>query len=316
VNQRPTSSKVTEVAMRAVVFLVPGWLAVMSIAAHADPSLGLEPIDSLDLPFDHGEIRLTARASGPDTFDGGGSYRDGSIALAGAIPLYTSAHLRGWRVLAQLRLEGERVPSTLLPRDESIAESALGVTALYVSERHDLYGLYAGAAIAESTATLSNPTLMPTALGLGSYRSGALTWLYGGGLGYALGRPWLLPVAGVVWRASPTWIVSTLLPVTAQVRHEVTAALALSLVVSISGNRYQIANDDAFPGAANTLTVELAQLRTGVTARYKLGRWILRAELGVFAPRWLRLTDGNALDMSSSSYGTVYLSTGVGYAFD
>jgi len=299
--------------MRAAV--VSSIAILLGGAAQADPAeLGLGPLEGIDLPFDHGELALTARGTAPDA--GSDRYQDGSLALAGAIPLLGHGPT-GWRLLAQFRAEGELVQTAALPRVETISKDALGATVLYVSQRRDLYALYAGAGIGESTATISSPTLMPTAIGLGTYRSGALTWIYGGGFGYALGRSWLLPAAGVSWRASPTWTLSTLLPVDAEVRHALSASFALSLLVSVSGDLYRVANDGAFPGASDTLTVGLAQLRTGLRAQYKLGdRWALRAEVGVVGPRRLQITDGSETEWSSTSTGTFYLSTGVSYAFD
>jgi hypothetical protein len=295
--------------MRANLCLV---LVCVSASAHAD-LLGLG-IDSLDLPSDRGELSLTARASAPDAFDTVGNYQDESIALRGALPVYSSG---GFRVLAQPRLDPELVQSTAFAHSQQIVKSALGATVSYVSEAHDVYALYAGAAVAASRESLSQAELMPSVIGLGTARRGSLTWLYGGGFGYALGRSWLLPVAGVIWRASPSWTVATLLPVYAELRARVSSDVSLALSVSVAGDRYQFANDGELAGASDTLTMRVAQARAGLKASYVLdSHWTLRAELGVWAPRRLQIEDSDTIKTTATSLGTPYFSTGVIYAFE
>jgi hypothetical protein len=281
--------------MRAVYLL----LLVVAVPARADE---LEPIAALDLPIDHGELRLSGFATPVDSF-GAGGYGASSVSLSGALPLYTSHH---WRLLAQLRASVEHVRGSALPADETVTEDALGLTAVYISDRHDLYSLYAGASIAETPDTIAHATIMPTVVGLGSYRSGSITWLYGGGFGQALGRSWLLPAAGMSWRMSSTWTLTVLLPVEAEVRHRFDHAFDLGLIVAVSGDLYHLS------ATGETVTLQLAELRTGVQARYRFaGHWTATAEVGVLGPRRLELDD-----LSSTSDGIAYTSLGLRYAFD
>jgi len=281
--------------MRVVCLL----LLLASVPARANE---LEPIAGLDLPTDHGELRLSGFMTPPDAF-GAGSYSASSLTFSAALPLYGSHH---WRLLAQVRAGVEYTQGSALPAGETVTEDALGLTGVYVSDRRDVYSLYAGASIAETRDTIAHATLMPSIVGLGSYRDGSITWLYGGGLGQALGRSWLLPIAGLSWRMTSTWTLTMLLPVEAEVRHRFSSSFDLGLIASVSGDRYH------FSDAGNTLTLELAELRSGVQARYRFAEhWTATAEVGMVAPRRLQLAD-----TSSTSDGTVYFSAGARYAFD
>lgn len=281
--------------MRAVCLL----LLAVAVPARAD---ALEPIAALDLPIDHGELRLSGFATPIDNF-GAGGYAASSLSLSGALPLYASHH---WRLLAQLRASVEDVRGSALPADQTVTEDAVGLTAVYISDRYDVYSLYAGASIAETPDTVAHATIMPTVVGLGSYHSGSITWLYGGGFGQALGRSWLLPAAGLSWRMSHTWTLTVLLPVEAEVRHRFDRAFDLGLIVAISGDLYHLSD------ASETVTLQLAELRTGVQARYRFAdHWTATAEVGVLGPRRLELDD-----LSSTSDGTAYTSLGLRYAFD
>jgi len=115
-----------------------------------------------------------------------------------------------------------------------------------------------------------------------------------------------LPIAGLSWRMTSTWTLTMLLPVEAEVRHRFSSSFDLGLIASVSGDRYH------FSDAGNTLTLELAELRSGVQARYRFAEhWTATAEVGMVAPRRLQLAD-----TSSTSDGTVYFSAGARYAFD
>jgi hypothetical protein len=279
-------------SMRSLCLLV----LVASAPVRADE---LEPIAALDLPTDHGELRLSAFATPTDGF-GSGSYGATGLALAAALPLYTSRH---WRLLAQLRAGVEDTHGSALPGDETVTEDALGLTGVYISERRDVYALYAGASIAETRDTIAHPTIMPSIVGLGSYRDDSITWLYGGGFGEALGRSLPLPIAGLSWRMSTTWTLTVLLPVEAELRHRFGDAFDLGVIAAVSGDRYHL---------SDALTLQLGELRTGVQARYRFGdHWSVTAELGVLAPRRLELAD-----ISFTSDGTLYVATGARYAFD
>ncbi len=300
--------------MRATVCIM---LLIGTVPAHAEDAsatrLDLPSLDAIDLPFDHDELRMTARGSTPGTFGGGADYQDGSVALSGAVTLY-SADKPGLRVLAQFRLEGEQADSSMFASGEQIVKGSLGVTGIYESHHGDLYALYVGAAIAATYARLSESDPMPTAIGIGTARIGSLIWMYGGGYSYVLGKP--LPLGGVIWRASSTWTLSTLLPLFIDLRHELTTKLAVSLVLSASGDHYELANDGELAGAADTLTLKLLQARLGLKALYKLeDRWSLWAEAGLIGPRRLQITDGKMIAMSATGQVAAYLSMGVSYAF-
>lgn len=265
-----------------------------------DADLTLGTVESVDLPFDHDQLAVTVRGSAPNPV-----YQDGSVAATGAITMYSRLHVRsgsvsGVRVLAQFRLEGERVG--MMGTDQRVTKGALGVTALYLSPRLDLYGLYVGGAIAESRETLDAPKIMPTVLGFATHRSSDhLSWIYGGGFGYAFGRPWLLPAAGVLWRPTEAWNVSTLLPVFADVARTLGEHVTADVIASVSGDTF------GYTDQGETLRARLAQGRAGLGVTYRWGRhWAWRAEGGAYIWRHL---DG----MPAPTSG--YLSTKVTYAF-
>ena len=288
-------------------------LAAMTTEARAD-SFDFEPVGSMDLPFDHGTVSLALRGTSPSTF-GQDSYHDGSVALRGALPIYSR---RGFFVLAQLRVETERVTADMFANAEAIEKGALGVTAQYISDRADLYALHVAAAIAASRDTVAHASVMPTVIGVATYRtSPEWTWIYGGGFGYALGRSWLLPLAGVMWKIQSDWEVTTILPVLARVKHAFGSRVDADVTLAIDGDRFDFANDGAFSGAGAQLQLRLAQLRMGLGVVYRWGgHWSWRAEVGAIAPRALAIGDGDTTVMSAASPGAGYLSTKLSYAFD
>ena len=293
-----------------------------SVTPSEQPALQLGPVESVDLPFDRSQISLSFRGTAPGTFDTGGAYRDGSLAASGAISLYSRLRVRqdaitGFRLMAQFRIEGERVTSDMFMSDQQVTKGALGITFAYLSSGLNLYAVYAGAAIAESTDTLKSPTLMPTALGIGTYRQNkSLTWIYGGGFGYALGRPWLLPAGGVSWAISKSWRVTTILPIFVELRYNISRKLATHLLVSVSGDRFNFANQGEFAGAAETLQLQLGQGKLGLGVAYSWSRsWTIRGELGVVGPRKLTIADGDTMVTTANGKGAGYLSTSVTYAF-
>jgi polyhydroxybutyrate depolymerase len=289
-------------------------LAVAPPARTSGLSLG--PVDSVELPFDHSQLALSLRGTAPSTFDASGRYQDASVALAGAVSLYSTLHVRGselsgFRVMAQFRAEGERVAGDLLGSDQQVTKASLGLTALYLAPSANLYALYAGAAIAETADTIAHPQLMPTAIGIGTYRaSERVTWIYGGGFGYALGRPWLLPAAGLMWTPRHDWVVTTILPVFADVRHELTARLFADVLLSVAGDRFNFENQ----GVSEQLRLGEARLALGITYRWNQ-HWSWRGELGFLGPRYLTIADASATVMTDHSKGAGYLSTQVSYAF-
>lgn len=288
----------------------------------AEPELEIGPVDSVDIPFDRSQLSLTLRGNAPSTFAEAGKYQDGAIGFGGAVSLYSRLHvaqgqLSALRVMAQFRIEGERVRADRLASDQQVTKGALGVTAMYLSPSLNLYALYAGAALAETSATLSSPKLMPAAIGIATYHTRKeLIWIYGGGLGYALGRAWVLPAAGVMWSFAERWRLTAILPLVVDLHHSFTHELGADLVVAVSGDRFNFSNQAAFTGATDTLQLRLGQLRTGIAVAYKWNRsWSLRGELGVVGPRRLTIVDGDTTVMSSDSNAAGYLSTTVNYAF-
>ena len=268
----------------------------------ADPELA--PSDALDLPLVRSQLSIALRGTSPDD-----TYRDGEIAVTGALPIY--GHHSGLELLAQFRLQGEEVASEMFASDQQVTEAALGITAVYHSERMDLYALYVGASIAASRDELAHAQLKPTAIGFGSYRTSAdVTWIYGGGVGSALGRQWVLPAAGVMWRFARDWTVTTILPIFVQLRHAFTRHIAGEVIASVSGDQFE------FTGTTDQLQLRLAQLRVGVGTIYHWNHhWSVRGELGVVGPRWITIADGDATVMSSDSRGAGYLTTKASYAF-
>jgi polyhydroxybutyrate depolymerase len=289
-----------------------------------EPGTGLElaPVDTVDLPFDHSTISLGLRGTGPSDFDAAGDYRSGSVALSGALSLYSRLHVAPHdahlvRVMLQYRIEGERVQADMFARDQQVTKAGLGLTAVYVAPSLNMYAVYAGAAIAESREALSSPSLMPTAIALGTYHtSKRLALIYGGGFGYALGRPWLLPAAGLSWTPSRTWNVSMILPIFATVKHKLTRKLSADALLAVSGDRFGIANEGAFAGSGDDLRVEVGEARLGLGMAYRWTKhWSVRGELGFLGPRRLRVVDAGTTVMSADSKGAGYLSTAIIYGF-
>ena len=297
--------------------------AVAEPEPEREPELHIGPVETVDLPFDRSQLTLSLRGTTPGKLDDGGGYRDGAIAIGGAISLYSRLAMEqgrptsALRVMAQFRIEGERVTSDLFATDPQIVKASLGVSAVYVAPSLNLYALYAGAAIAETRATLPSPSPMPTVIGLGSYRqSEQLTWIYGGGFGYAAGRGWLLPAAGVMWTMGEGWTLTTILPIFVDVRHAFTEHLSAHVIASVSGDRFSFANDGQFAGAGDTLLLRLGQGKLGAGVSYRFGdHWSVRGEVGVVGPRRLTIVDDDTTLTTSTGKGAGYLSTGVTYAF-
>ncbi len=283
--------------------------------------LSLAPVETVDLPFDRSQLTLGLRGTGPSDL-GGMSYRDGTLAAGGAITLYSrlrvhSGPTQALRVMAQFRVEGERVTSEMLGEDKQVTKGSLGLSAIYLSPARRLFALYVGASIAETRETLAEPDVMPAAIGLGTTKLGpGVTWLYGGGLGYAFGRPWVLPMGGLLWQASTSTTLTVLLPVVIDVRRKVSRKTTLNLVASVSGDRFNFTNDGQFSGAANNLQLRMGQGKLALGVGYRVSKsWNLRGELGVVGPRNLEIRDGDATVMKADGKGAGFLATSVTYAW-
>lgn len=304
-----------------------GWPAAVAVVlagsalAAADPELDLAEHDGIDLPFDRSQLSLTVRGTSPSTLDSGGSYRDSSVAVGGAVSLYSRLHVSSSelsmvRVLAQFRLEDERVQADVLGGDRQIGKGSLGATAIYLSPGRNLYMLYAGVALAQGGGTFDHLSPMPTVMGLGTASTGKTRWIYGGGIGYLFGRAWVLPAAGVLWPISNDWTLAVLLPAFADLRHAFSTTVSGDVMLAASGDQFDFANDGVFAGAADHLQLRLAQLRLSVGTTYRWSpSWSVRGELGVVVPRHLEILDGDTTVASGQTPGAGYVAATLRYAF-
>jgi hypothetical protein len=304
--------------MRTTV-IVCAALVMCARHAHGDSELGEQ--GSVDIPFDRSQLSLAMRGTSPSTLDAGGSYRDASVAVDGALSLYSRLHVSAQdvsmlRVLAQFRIEGERVEADMFASDRQILKTSLGATAIYLSPARNLYMVYGGAAIAQGAGTFDHLSLMPTVLGLGTVSAGQTRWLYGGGFGYVFGRGWVLPMAGVIWPIADDWTLTTLLPMFADLRHTFSSTISGDVLLAANADRFDFANDGDFATTSTHLQLRLVQLKlcVGVTYRWSPS-WSLRGELGVLAPRKLDVVDDGTQVMSGRTPGAGYLSATMRYTF-
>lgn len=120
-------------------------------------------------------------------------------------------------------------------------------------------------------------------LALGTLRLGEdVRALYGLVFGYGFGRGLLLPALGLRWRIAPSWTFGVLLPVELRLAWQTSAELSLAMIAAVSGDRVELANDDALSGSSEALAAGRRTLDVALSARLRASRrLVLELRAGV-----------------------------------
>lgn len=240
----------------------------------AEPAQAVEPArlsldedtsGELEVSWDRGVAKFSGTGSisrpAPETDQ---RFKEALLDARASIPLYSrlSINLRkrefdGLFVLAQLGAAGYTLDPQVAGGPDRFYRFSAGASLAWLNTWPALLTFYAGARVAESEDTLSDPSLRPLALALATHRlAPGFALIYGAGFTYHLGRGLPLPFLGFAWEFTPDWSWLTLLPASTYVQYRANADWQFALGVALDGDTFGYqATDDAGQPASHTLGV-------------------------------------------------------------
>jgi hypothetical protein len=201
----------------------------------------------MEMSWDRGTARLSAFGAvskpAPETDQ---RFSEALLDARVSLPIYSRLHLNvrekdfdGIFVLGHVGAAGYTLNPEFAEGADRYYRMSAGGSVAWLNSWPALLTLYAGARVAESENTLSDPELRPLVLALAAHRlARGFVLIYGAGFTYHLGRALPLPFVGVAWEFQPDWSLVTLLPASAYLQYRASGKWQFSGGIALDGDTY------------------------------------------------------------------------------
>ena len=241
--------------------------------------------------------------------------------MMGAFPLYSSARIDSQSTgVHVIRLHGAfdsiALDSTAV-KPSTLLGGKLGVNYLYSNQDREISVLSVSTLFLNESRPSPPIHLRLSALALGSYRlDPKFLGLYGLAYFSLFGKNLFLPLLGFHWTLADRWTLTSVLPVSIALSHQISSDLTIKGFLSAQGTLARVNAKDFGVSSHDATDLVIKATTFGFTANLKASRDVgLSVTTGVEMARQTKLFDQNEL-LSEKRFGpSLFVQGGISYLF-